>query len=173
MSEAERRLTLDTSAQPLFEIQQVMPLELWLFDIPTGILAQLNRLTNGRFLPPELLPTELDTIDQDDEPETAVSPPTPLQPSAPAQTYQMPPETAVLWKSVLSELKLQMTQVTFNTWLKDSKLKLNGGTTAEVLVQNSYAADWINGRFQDTVSRTLTAIVGRELTVQAREDGHG
>ncbi|MFO7682466.1 MAG: DnaA N-terminal domain-containing protein [Chloroflexota bacterium] len=170
MNDQERRLTLTAAAQPLLELQAAMPQELWPFDIPTSLLAQLDRLTHGQFLPPALLPPEEPETAQ--EPETAVSRPKP----APAPTeppYQMPPETAVLWKNVLDELKLQMTQATFNTWLKDSKLKLNGGQTAEVLVRNSYAADWINGRLQETVSRTLSAVAGRQLHVQASEDADG
>lgn len=84
--------------------------------------------------------------------------------------YLMSADEAGLWKSVLGELELQMTRATFHTWLKDSQLRLNGdGQKATVLVRNEYAAEWINGRLQETVARTLSAIAGRPLQVVAEE----
>lgn len=170
MSNHERRLTLDAASEPLFEIQQALPMALWPFDIPAELLSQLHRLTNGRFLPLELFPPEDPDSAEEQDVVSKPQAPTP-KPSVPP--YEMPPETAVLWRDTLSELKLQMTQATFNTWLRDSKLKLNGGTTAVVLVRNSYAADWINGRMQDTIGRTLSAIAQRDLTIEACEEADG
>ncbi|MBK7916535.1 MAG: hypothetical protein IPJ94_09775 [Chloroflexi bacterium] len=162
MTDSERSLTLAAAAQPLFEIQAALPENLWPFDIPGRTLHQLQVATNGRFLPPALLPAEApDDIE--------VTTPVPAS-ATPVEVYQMPPETAVLWKSVLSELEPQMVKATFNTWLKGSKLKLNGGSTAVVYTRNAYAADWINGRLQDMVSRTLSSVAGRQLTIEACEE---
>lgn len=167
MNDDERRLTLATAGQPLFEIQAAMPKSLWPFDIPGGTLNRLHKAANGRFLPPALLPPALPSPEESDDP----PPVHPLPPEpASAKTYKMPPETAALWKSTLGELELQMTKATFNTWLKDSKLRLNGGDTAVVYTRNAYAADWINGRLRETVSRTLSSIAGRHLAVEACEE---
>lgn len=79
-------------------------------------------------------------------------------------------EEASVWKAALGELSMQMTKATFNTWLKDSHLRLEGDR-ATVLVRNEFAAQWINGRLQDTVTRTLNAVSGRELQVTAKVSG--
>lgn len=38
-----------------------------------------------------------------------------------------------------------------------------------VLVRNEYAAEWINGRLQETIARTLSAVAGRTFPVVAAE----
>jgi len=164
MSDGERRQTLAAAAAPLFGLHtNILPESLWPYDLPGETLYRLQEATHGRFLPLVLLPPE-EPVESD---EKAVAPePLPL-PTPPASEYQMPPTTAVLWQSVLDELALQMAQATFNTWLRDSKLRLNGGTAAVVYTRNTYAADWINARLRDTVNRTLSAIAGRELIIEA------
>lgn len=58
MTDSKRRLTLAAAAWPLFEIQAALPESLCPFDIPGKTLHQLQAATNGRFLPPALLPAE-------------------------------------------------------------------------------------------------------------------
>jgi hypothetical protein len=101
--------------------------------------------------------------EEEEEPEparlTAVSP----TPAIPAMTL----DEATLWKTVQGELKMQMTQATYNTWLRDARLRLNGGGVAYVVVGNEYAAGWINGRLAPVIARTLSAVAERELSVVA------
>ncbi len=88
----------------------------------------------------------------------------------PAQArYRMSADEAGLWKSALGELEPQMAKATFNTWLRDSILRLTGDGGAVVLVRNEYAAEWINGRLQETIARTLSAVAGRTFPVVAAE----
>lgn len=78
------------------------------------------------------------------------------------------------WQSTLGELKLQMTQATFNTWLKDARLINEKSGKFTIGVRNAYAKDWLENRLVDTVIRTLEAIVDTpveiEFVVQVEEE---
>jgi len=76
----------------------------------------------------------------------------------------MSPETA--WKATLGELELQMTKATFNTWLKDARLLANEDDEFVIGVRNDYAKDWLENRLQDTILRTLSAILGKQIGVR-------
>ncbi|MFN2135132.1 MAG: chromosomal replication initiator protein DnaA [Candidatus Promineifilaceae bacterium] len=76
----------------------------------------------------------------------------------------MSPETA--WKATLGELELQMTKATFNTWLKDARLLGQENDEYIIGVRNDYAKDWLENRLHDTILRTLSAIVGRPVTLR-------
>lgn len=74
------------------------------------------------------------------------------------------PETG--WKATLGELELQMTKATFNTWLKDARLLACEEDEFVIGVRNDYAKDWLENRLHDTILRTLTAIMGRPITLR-------
>lgn len=76
----------------------------------------------------------------------------------------MSPETA--WKATLGELELQMTKATFNTWLKDARLLACENNEFVIGVRNDYAKDWLENRLQDTILRTLSAIVNAPVNVR-------
>ena len=76
----------------------------------------------------------------------------------------MSPETA--WKATLGELELQMTKATFNTWLKGARLLACEEDEFVVGVRNDYAKDWLENRLKDTVIRTLSAILGRNVQLR-------
>ena len=76
----------------------------------------------------------------------------------------MIPENA--WKATLGELELQMTKATFNTWLKDTCLLRHSDNLYVVGVRNAYAKDWLENRLQDTILRTLSAIVAAPAKIQ-------
>ncbi len=76
----------------------------------------------------------------------------------------MSPETA--WKATLGELELQMTKATFNTWLKDARLLAYENDEYVIGVRNDYAKDWLENRLQDTILRTLSAIVNQTVTIR-------
>lgn len=76
----------------------------------------------------------------------------------------MSPETA--WKATLGELELQMTKATFNTWLKGARLLACEDECFVIGVRNDYAKDWLENRLQDTILRTLTAIMGHRVSVR-------
>ncbi|MGD2049090.1 MAG: DnaA/Hda family protein, partial [Chloroflexota bacterium] len=70
------------------------------------------------------------------------------------------------WKATLGELELQMTRATFNTWLKDARLLASDDDEFVVGVRNDYAKDWLENRLSDSISRTLTTIVGKPISVR-------
>ena len=76
----------------------------------------------------------------------------------------MSPEIA--WKATLGELELQMTKATFNTWLKDARLLTCEDDVYVIGVRNDYAKDWLENRLQDTILRTLTAIVNQAVSIR-------
>ena len=73
-------------------------------------------------------------------------------------------ETA--WQAVLAELALQLTQATFDTWLRDSVLLREEDGTLVVGVKNAYAKDWLENRLLGTVKRTLARLTGGPVDVR-------
>jgi chromosomal replication initiator protein len=74
------------------------------------------------------------------------------------------PEKA--WTATLGELELQMTKATFNTWLKDAQLLACDDSEYIVGVRNDYARDWLENRLNETIVRTLSTIVGSQVSVR-------
>jgi chromosomal replication initiator protein len=70
------------------------------------------------------------------------------------------------WKATLGELELQMTRATFNTWLKDARLLASDEDEYVIGVRNDYAKDWLENRLSNSISRTLTTIVGKPISVR-------
>lgn len=71
-----------------------------------------------------------------------------------------------IWSAALGELQLQMTQATFDTWLRGSRLIKYEGGTFVIAVKNGYAKDWLEHRLLCTIKRTLARLTGR--TVDAK-----
>ncbi len=95
-----------------------------------------------------------------------------IAPPEPVKLYENG-ELLTLWGDVLGEIRLQMTESTFNKWLARASLAQvtsgeNGELVAVIETPNSYGADWINGRLSSTIKRTLDAITGQRFTVHAR-----
>jgi len=71
-----------------------------------------------------------------------------------------------IWSAALGELQLQMTQATFDTWLRDSRLLKNEGSLLVIGVKSGYAKDWLENRLLSTIKRTLTRLTGRTVDVR-------
>jgi len=66
----------------------------------------------------------------------------------------------LVWSAALGELQLQMTQATFDTWLRGARfLKYEDGSFV-VGVKNGYAKDWLEHRLLPTIKRTLARLAG-------------
>jgi chromosomal replication initiator protein len=66
----------------------------------------------------------------------------------------------LVWSAALGELQLQMTQATFDTWLRGARfLKYEDGSFV-VGVKNGYAKDWLEHRLLPTIKRTLARLTG-------------
>ncbi|MDT8305525.1 MAG: hypothetical protein RRC07_06280 [Anaerolineae bacterium] len=68
------------------------------------------------------------------------------------------PADRALWRHVLDELSLQMTQTTFNSWLRDAHLLAREGEQFVVAVRDDAARDWLEHRLQEPIVRTLRTI---------------
>jgi len=72
----------------------------------------------------------------------------------------------LVWSAALGELQLQMTQATFDTWLRDSRfLKFEDGSFV-VGVKSGYAKDWLETRLLATIKRTLARLAGRATDIR-------
>lgn len=69
-----------------------------------------------------------------------------------------------LWQRILPELKLQMTQATFNTWLANSTAARSNGTLT-VTVATPLAKDWLENRLHSIIQRTATRVAGHPLRI--------
>ena len=75
-----------------------------------------------------------------------------------------------LWAAVLGELKLQMTEPTFDAWLRNTTGTVEGERLT-VAVKNGYAKDWLESRLLTTVERTVARVAGKTLGIVFRVDG--
>lgn len=77
-------------------------------------------------------------------------------------TSSPPLSLTQVWKATLSELQLQMTRATFDTWLRNATFLRADDTTIVISLQSDRAVDWVENRLKDTISRTINAITGKE-----------
>lgn len=73
--------------------------------------------------------------------------------------------THVIWKQTLTELELQMTKATFNTWLKDAKFISHKNGILTISVRNEYARDWLEHRLKSTITKTYSTLCEEEVTL--------
>jgi len=80
-----------------------------------------------------------------------------------------------IWAVALSELQMQMSGDTFNTWIRPSQaLEFQDGTLV-VAVENSQVKAWLEGRLMDTVMRAASCAEDgtgevREIRFEVREE---
>lgn len=71
-----------------------------------------------------------------------------------------------IWQAALTELQLQMTKATFDTWVKDTRAISHEGGTFVIGVHDALARDWLENRLLATVERTLVGITGHPVEVE-------
>jgi len=71
-----------------------------------------------------------------------------------------------VWSAALGELELQMTQATFDIWLRDSRLLKHEDGTFVIGVKSGYAKDWLENRLLATIKRTLARLTGGTVAVK-------
>lgn len=86
--------------------------------------------------------------------------------TTPVETASGPMPAHQVWERALSELALQMTKPTFDTWLKNTWVVACEDNTLIVGLRAAYAKDWIENRLLRVIGRTLVAVVGRQLAVE-------
>ena len=69
------------------------------------------------------------------------------------------------WRAALGELEIQMSQASFYTWFRNTKLVAYEDNVFVVGVETGFIKDWLDGRMHSTVERTLAGIVGHKTSV--------
>ncbi|MDT8307664.1 MAG: hypothetical protein RRC07_17150 [Anaerolineae bacterium] len=78
----------------------------------------------------------------------------PLEESDDGEEMELPavtPADAALWRAVLEELSMQMTQATFAAWLADTRLVERERNRFVVAVRDAAARDWVTHRLREPI----------------------
>lgn len=70
-----------------------------------------------------------------------------------------------VWESARSQLRLQMTKSTYETWVRDTVFLAYEDGAFVVGVPNAYAKDWLSLRLRPLIKRTLAGIVKHAVDV--------
>jgi len=70
-----------------------------------------------------------------------------------------------IWEIARSQLRLQMTKSTFDTWVRDTACLAYEDGAFVIGVANGYAKDWLSMRLRPMIKRTLNAITGQTVDV--------
>jgi hypothetical protein len=70
------------------------------------------------------------------------------------------------WAQLLTEMRMQMTRVTFDTWLVGTEVTGVRDDLVSVLVRDRYAAEWLQARWEGPIERTLSGILGCPVSVR-------
>jgi hypothetical protein len=71
-----------------------------------------------------------------------------------------------LWQSVLDQLQLQMTQATFDTWVKETWFISLNQQELIIGTKNSFAKDWLENRLYPVISRTVCQILQQPVKLR-------
>lgn len=71
----------------------------------------------------------------------------------------------------LGQLQMQMTQATFDSWVKGTHVIGVGSGTWQVGVKSDFAKDWLENRLHTTIRRTVAGIVGHSVEITFVVDG--
>ena len=72
----------------------------------------------------------------------------------------------LVWMASLNELQLQMTESTFDIWLRGSQLIECADGVFIVGVKSGYAKDWLENRLLDVIQRTVSRMSKQEMAVR-------
>jgi hypothetical protein len=84
-----------------------------------------------------------------------------------------PSDNHQLWQAILDQLQMQMTQATFETWVKDTHVVSgnfsgdNGnGNSLVIGVKSTFAKDWLENRLFTTINRTVASILEQPVDIR-------
>jgi chromosomal replication initiator protein len=78
-----------------------------------------------------------------------------------------------VWQSALGQLRTQMTQATFNTWVKGTRVVAQDHENLTIGTKNPFAKDWLENRLYTTINRTVTGIMGHPIAIKFIVDAEG
>jgi chromosomal replication initiator protein len=71
-----------------------------------------------------------------------------------------------IWRTALGVLKIQVSSVAFETWLRGTTGDSRSPGSFTVSVPNVFVADWLDKRMRSLIERTLSVILKRHTAVQ-------
>jgi chromosomal replication initiator protein len=74
--------------------------------------------------------------------------------------------TDQVWEAALGQLQMQMTQATFDTWVKDTRLVSRDRQTLVVGTKSAFAKDWLENRLLPTINRTVSGLLGHPVDIE-------
>ena len=70
-----------------------------------------------------------------------------------------------VWEIARSQLRLQMTKSTYDTWVRDTSCVAHEDNSFVIACPNAYAKDWLSLRLRPLIKRTLVSILGHAAEV--------
>jgi hypothetical protein len=93
---------------------------------------------------------------------------------SPSEGLTAPPEeTNPIWKAVLHELQLVLTEANFQTWLATTRVLRQSENTLQVGVPRQFHADWLNHKLRTRITRTMERLGYAGLQVEFVVAGAG
>jgi len=78
-----------------------------------------------------------------------------------------------VWQSALGQLRTQMTQATFDTWVKGTRVVAQDQDYLTIGTKNPFAKDWLENRLYTTINRTVSGIMGQSVDIKFIVDAEG
>jgi DNA-binding transcriptional ArsR family regulator len=82
-----------------------------------------------------------------------------------SEPESVPDEARQIWARSLDELELQMTQATFDTWLRGSRVVKAGDDSLTIAVRHGYAVDWLQHRLLPAIQPTVARQAGGDIRI--------
>ena len=80
-----------------------------------------------------------------------------------------------VWQATLGQLQMQMTQATFDTWVKNTRVISAEDRKWQIGTKSAFAKDWLENRLFTTILRTVSNMLGEKIdlkfVVEANGDG--
>jgi chromosomal replication initiator protein len=70
------------------------------------------------------------------------------------------------WQAARGQLQVEMLKASYDTWVRDAELVTYEDGLFVIGVHNAYARDWLESRLTSTVTRLLTGIMNRTVSVR-------
>jgi chromosomal replication initiator protein len=70
------------------------------------------------------------------------------------------------WQAAVGQLQMELNKASFDTWVREAEFITYEDGAFIIGVQNAYARDWLESRLCSTVTRSLTGIMNRTVSVR-------
>lgn len=71
-----------------------------------------------------------------------------------------------LWQTALAQLRMQMTEATFDSWVKDTRFVSHENDEVVIATKSVFAKDWLENRLFSVVKRTTENVFGKNVEVR-------